>query len=543
MDGDPTFFQELQRRRVPGAVVTYAALAAGSLQLADILRSAFDLPGWTIKVFIAACGLGLPLTAAVSWFYDLTRHGLVRTVAPPARKPAPGAAQGPALPQGVLPPPRPRTPPPAIPGSGRAASEALIAGTTIAGRYTVLHEIARGGMGRVLAARDDKLGRTVAIKVLTDAYEPEKVRRFETEARAAGSLLHPNVLGIFDVGDDAGVPFLVCELLKGRTLKAELAKGACSIPAALEWARQLARGLAAAHAHGVVHRDLKPENLFLTESGVLKILDFGLAKLAEVEAGQELTPSGSIFGTPGYLSPEQARGQRADPRSDVFAAGAVIYEMLSGTRAFPGATLVDAGVAAITREPPQLPREVPPGLVDAVRRALQKDPARRYPHAGQLLAALDALGADQAQARPSPARKASAPGTPQPQPARAPGTPPPQGKGSGRGATLAAHQPQKPTARATPTPEVPLVDPDALAVGLRAERFKSMESGVALDDDSDLPFRRCGSCESDSHRTATLCAQCGSALDTPEQEAYNRAYWVKRRSEEQAAAQPGADAG
>ena len=538
--GGATFFQELQRRRVLGAVVAYAVAAAGALQLADILRSAFELPGWTMQAFIAACAVGLPLTAAVSWFYDLTRHGLVRTVAPPPRQPAPGAAAAtPAIP----PPVRPRTPAPALgpPGSGRAASEALVPGSTIAGRYTVLRELARGGMGRVLAARDEKLGRTVAIKVLTDAYEPEKVRRFETEARAAGSLLHPNVLGIHDVGDDAGVPFLVCELLKGRTLKAELARGALPVPAALEWARQLTRGLAAAHAQGVVHRDLKPDNLFLTEGGVLKILDFGLAKLAELDAGQELTPSGSIFGTPGYLSPEQARGQRADPRSDVFAAGAVIYEMLSGTRAFPGATLVDAGVAAITREPPPLPREVPPGLVDAVRRALQKDPARRYANAGQLLAALDALGADATQARAAPARKASAPGTPQPPPARVPGTPTPQAKGSGRGATPAVPQPNRPAARRTP--DVPLVDPDALAAGMRAARFKSMESGVALDQDSDLPFRRCGTCESDSHRTATVCAQCGSALDTPEQEAYNLAYWAKRRADEQAAGQPEVDAG
>ena len=534
MAGGETLFQEVRRRGVAGALVTYAVAAAGALQLGDVLQHALDLPGWSMKLLVAAAALGLPVTVAISWFYDLTRHGLVRTLPPPSRLlPLRPALQPLVTPVTVTPvtrtgamPPE-RRPPPATPVlANRGGANALVGGSTIAGRYKVLHEIARGGMGRVLAARDEKLGRTVAIKVLTDAYEPEKVRRFETEARAAGSLLHPNVLGIYDVGDDAGVPYLVCELLKGRTLKAELAKGALSLPAALEWARQLSRGLAAAHAQGVVHRDLKPENLFLTEDGQLKILDFGLAKLAEADAGQELTPSGSIFGTPGYLSPEQARGQRADARSDVFAAGAVLYEMLSGTRAFPGGTLVEAGVAAITREPPPLPREVPPGLVDTIRRALQKDPARRYAHGGQLLAALDALAVDPAPRPAAPGRKASAPGVAL------------QPRVSNPGAT-----PPRAASKSTPTPEAPLVDPDALAAGLRAARFKDMESGVALDRDSDLPFRRCGSCESDSHRTTTVCAQCGSALDTPEQEAYNRAYWAKRRAEELAASQPEADGG
>ena len=400
------------------------------------------------------------------------------------------------------------------------------------------------------------------------------------------------MLGIFDVGEHGGVPFLVCELLQGHTLKKELAQGRLALGSALEWACQLARGLSAAHQRGVVHRDLKPENLFLTTGGVLKILDFGLAKLAldDTDGGLGLTPTGAIFGTPGYLSPEQARGEPADARADVFAAGAVLYEMLSGVRAFAGNTLIEAGVSALTLQPAPLPREVPPGLVEVVRRALQKDPARRFANAGELLSALEAF-AREGQPRAAPGQSAPAvqslqmgqsiqpaaavpgqsgvgnpalrrpgptPGGAAAQPVRlagpaqrsAPGTRQPARQPVQRPAQAGPRQsPPTPNGEATPQPEQttpgqaqarpaqrPLVDPEALAVNLRKARLKQMESGVSLDQDDEFPFLRCGSCEADSHRSASTCALCGEKLDTEEQRAYNRAYWEKRRAEESAMA-------
>src|SRR5437764_14366600 len=188
-------------------------------------------------------------------------------------------------------------------------------------------------MGRVLVARDEKLGRRVAVKVVTAAHDPARVARFEQEARTAGALEHPNVLAVYDLGEHEGVPFLVTELLLGHTLRTLVARGPLPAAQAHALALQLGPGLGAAPARGIVHRDLKPENLFVTDDGRLKILDFGLARLIEDPQAPGITQTGAIFGTPGYLSPEQARGERAGPPSDVFSAGAVIYEMLSGQRA------------------------------------------------------------------------------------------------------------------------------------------------------------------------------------------------------------------
>jgi serine/threonine protein kinase len=568
----PSFLHEARRRGVFGALVAYVVAAAGGLQLGDVVSHALEWPPWVMKALLVVAALGLPVTLVVSWFYNLTRHGLVLSEAPPARKPkrsgaadhprGDAAAEQPSAPE-LAPAPRPSPPatPVRQPAGARPDPRSFEPGGLLAGRYQLLRELARGGSGRVLAAKDTKLSREVAVKVLTDAFEPHKVARFETEARAAGSLLHPNVLGIYDVGEHGGVPFLVCELLQGHTLKKELLQGRLALAAALGWALQLARGLSAAHQKGVVHRDLKPENLFLTSGGVLKILDFGLAKLAEDDAGLGLTPTGAIFGTPGYLSPEQARGEPADARADVFAAGAVLYEMLSGVRAFAGNTLIEAGVSALTLQPAPLPRDVPPGLVEVVRRALQKDPARRFANAGELLLALEAF-AQQGQpgvSNPGQRRPAPTPGGAAAQPVRvpgpaqrsAPGTPPPAQR-SNAGAPPARpaegtprQSPPTPNRGATPQPEQatprpaqarPLIDPDALAVNLRKARLKQMESGVALDQDDEFPFLRCGSCEADSHRSASTCALCGEKLDTEEQRAYNRAYWEKRRAEESAPA-------
>ena len=490
MSTSPPFLQEARRRGVLGALGAYVLAAGGTLQLGDVVSHALDLPPWAMKASLVVAALGVPITAVVSWFYDLTRDGFVRTMPPPPRQ-LPGAKPAvDTVPSAVWVAPAP---------SAALGPISLEPGGLIAGRYQVEAEIGRGGMGRILSARDVKLGRPVAIKVLTDAFEPHKVQRFEVEARAVAGLLHPNVLGIYDVGDHGGTPFLVCELLHGRTLKKQLTAGPLPPPQALDFARQFARGLGAAHARGVIHRDLKPENLFLCSSGQLKILDFGLAKLAESEAGLQLTPTGSIFGTPGYLSPEQGRGETADARSDVFAFGAVLYEMLCGVRAFPGQTLIEAGVSAITREPAPLPRSIPPPLVDLVRRCLQKDPARRFAHGNELAQALDGLNLG---AAPRPARGAA------PGPVSAPRT-------------------------ATRTPESQ-IDPDAIAAKLRAQRYKAMESGVDLDqgDAEDLPFRRCAVCEADSHRAAEVCGSCGAELTTADQQAYNRAYWAKRRADE-----------
>ena len=367
-------FGELRRRGVLGALAAYAVAAAGALQLADIVVHNLDLPGWTVRALIWLAGAGFIATGVVSWFYDLTRHGFVRTQAPADRAPTPATPQKPTLPT-----------PPTVP-------QVLEAGVVLAGRYHLERELGKGGMGRVLVARDEKLGRRVAVKVVTAAHDPARVRRFEQEARTAGALEHPNVLAVYDLGEQDGVPFLVTELLEGHTLRTVI-DGPRLPPSQVQGlALQLARGLAAAHTRGIVHRDLKPENLFLTDDGRLKILDFGLARLsANDEPGPGLTVTGAIFGTPGYLSPEQARGEKAGPPSDVFAAGAVIYELLSGRRAFPGSSLIEAGHATLNTQPPPLPAAVPPAFAAIVMRSLQKDPARRFPTGVDLARALETL--------------------------------------------------------------------------------------------------------------------------------------------------------
>jgi serine/threonine protein kinase len=375
--------RELRRRGVLGAVALYGAVAAGGLQVADIVVHSLELPAWTLRALIWLGVLGLPITAVISWFYDLTRRGFVRTQAPPGS---------------------PRAPSPPPTAEVLHALESLKPGSLLAGRYRIEKELGKGGMGRVFAALDTKLGRRVAVKIVTAAaQDPARLRRFEQEARSAGALEHSNVLAVYDLGEQDGVPFLVTELLEGHTLRTVISNGALTPPEVQSIAQQLARGLAAAHARGVVHRDLKPENLFLTEDGRLKILDFGLARLSspDEEPREHLTVTGAIFGTPGYLSPEQARGERAGPPSDVFSAGAIVYEMLAQRRAFPGDSLIEAGHLALTARPTPLPDTVPAGLAAVVDRCLEKDPRRRFASGAELARALETSQVPQATVTPA----------------------------------------------------------------------------------------------------------------------------------------------
>ena len=263
------------------------------------------------------------------------------------------------------------------------------------GAYELIAPLGAGGMGEVWQALDTDLKRRVAIKVLSPSFsrDPDRLRRFEQEARAVAMLSHPNVLAIYVIGRHEGSPYLVTELLEGATLRACLRDGAIPEDRVIDYAGQIALGLAAAHDKGIVHRDLKPENIFITREGRAKILDFGLAKLLPKEAESQVptrTASGIALGTPAYMSPEQARGLRADHRSDIFAAGAVFYEMLAGRRAFGGDTIVETMNAILKEEPPPI-SGVSPQAQQIVRRCLEKEPARRYQSARELESQLRVL--------------------------------------------------------------------------------------------------------------------------------------------------------
>ena len=274
------------------------------------------------------------------------------------------------------------------------------------GPYEILAALGTGGMGEVYRARDPRLGREVAIKVLPagSAGDSERMRRFEQEARATAVLSHPNILAVFDIGSQDNSPYIVSELLEGETLRARLISGPLPVRKAVDYALQTARGLTAAHNHGIFHRDLKPENLFITRDGHVKILDFGLAKLTMPELGapglsaeatlDSVTGRGALLGTLGYMSPEQCRGAAVDARSDLFSFGAVLYEMLSGSRAFRGDTTADTISSILKEEPPDLSatgRDVPPLLERIVHHCLEKDPADRFQSARDIAFALEAL--------------------------------------------------------------------------------------------------------------------------------------------------------
>jgi Tol biopolymer transport system component len=280
----------------------------------------------------------------------------------------------------------------------------LAAGTRL-GPYEIVAPLGAGGMGEVYRARDERLKRDVAIKVLPASFssDPERLRRFEQEAQTAGGLNHPNITAVHDLGSHEGAPYIVTELLEGETLRARLAGGALPTRKAIDYAVQIAHGLAAAHEKGIVHRDLKPENLFVTKDGRVKILDFGLAKLTQLEGkGPQTgaptatagTEPGVVLGTLGYMSPEQVKGRTADPRSDLFSFGAILYEMLSGKRAFHRGSAAETMSAILKEEPPDLSatsQSVQPGLERIVRHCLEKSPEERFYSAHDLAFDLEAL--------------------------------------------------------------------------------------------------------------------------------------------------------
>src|SRR6185503_11942726 len=280
-------------------------------------------------------------------------------------------------------------------------------------------------MGEVWRARDAKLGRDVAIKILPAALSADKDRlaRFEQEAQAAGALNHPNILVIFHIGTHDGAPYIVSELLEGESLRERMAGNSLPQRKAINYALQLARGLAAAHDKGIVRRDIKPDNVFITDDGRVKILDFGIAKLlprqgdgATRRSGAEdptraqsprppVSPSpnrpvntdpGTVMGTVGYMSPEQLKGKRVDQRSDIFSFGAILYEMLSGNRAFRGDSIAETMSAILREDPPDLSetnKSVSPALERVVRHCLEKNPAERFHSARDLAFAIEALSA------------------------------------------------------------------------------------------------------------------------------------------------------
>lgn len=290
---------------------------------------------------------------------------------------------------------------PSFLGSSPNAGLRLSKGTRL-GDFEILSLLGAGGMGEVYRARDHRLERDVAIKVLPRFLSFDRVRlhRFEWEAKAAAALNHPNILAVFHLGSYEDAPYLVSELLEGETLRTRLKLG--PLPKATDYAMQIACGLEAAHLRGIVHRDLKPENLFITNDGRVKILDFGLAKLSHQVASQSLeTEPGAVLGTVGYMSPEQVRGLGADHRADIFSFGAILYEMLSGRRAFAGETSADTMSAVLNKQPESISRtarNIPRAVEKVVRRCLEKNPDQRFQSARELVTALRLSS----ESRPSP---------------------------------------------------------------------------------------------------------------------------------------------
>ena len=281
------------------------------------------------------------------------------------------------------------------------------------GHYRVLEKIGAGGMGEVFRARDERLGRDVALKLIRPASSdnPDHLRRFEQEARAAAALNHPNILAIFDVGFDGSIPYIVSELLEGKTLRQRLNEGAIPVRQATAYALQVAQGLIAAHERHIVHRDLKPENIFITHDDRIKILDFGVAKLQvaldqdrAVESMTTVTKHGAVIGTVAYMSPEQLRAKPVDHRSDIFSFGAMLYEMLTARRAFRGETEVDTMTAVLREEPPAANLQdaaIPSAYQEIIRHCVEKEPDNRFQSSKDLAFALHSLsGSGPVQSRP-----------------------------------------------------------------------------------------------------------------------------------------------
>ncbi|HEY6148006.1 MAG TPA: serine/threonine-protein kinase, partial [Thermoanaerobaculia bacterium] len=279
------------------------------------------------------------------------------------------------------------------------------------GSYEILAPLGAGGMGEVYRARDRKLDRDVAIKVLpaSVASDPDALARFEREAKAVAALSHPNILAIHDFASQDGIVYAVMELLEGETLRGKLDSGPIPQRQALDYAVQIAKGLSAAHEKGVVHRDLKPENVFVMTDGHVKILDFGLVKRIEATSTEEATSGpdrtgrGTVMGTTDYMSPEQARGLPVDHRSDLFSFGAILYEMLSGRKAFKKATASDTMAAILRDEPPGLSASggfIPPALDNVVGHCLEKNPEDRFQSARDIVFALTVASSSSSSSGP-----------------------------------------------------------------------------------------------------------------------------------------------
>src|SRR5687767_7209055 len=273
------------------------------------------------------------------------------------------------------------------------------------GHYRIVTKIGSGGMGEVYRARDERLDRDVAIKTLPADFadHQDRLDRFKQEAKATSALNHPNILTVYDIGDHDGAPFIVSELLEGEELRDRLDEGPIPIRKTIDYAQQIVGGLSAAHERGITHRDLKPENLFITKDDRIKILDFGLAKLrertpdmhgSEDATKRALTDPGVVMGTVGYMSPEQVRGQSADSRSDIFSFGVILYEMLTGRRAFSGDSVIETMHSILKEDVPDLDESgvrIPPALEKLMRRCLEKNPEHRFHSAHDLGFALDAV--------------------------------------------------------------------------------------------------------------------------------------------------------
>jgi len=299
---------------------------------------------------------------------------------------------------------------------------ALSAGTVL-GPYEILSSLGAGGMGEVYRARDTRLDRDVAVKVLPDrlAESKEAFERFEREAKAVAALSHPNILAIHDFGTHEGTAYAVMELLEGETLRQRLAAGAIPVRKAVEYAAQVARGLAAAHEKDIVHRDLKPENGIVAPDGRVKILDFGLARQTPALRSSDETSSptlghptdaGTVMGTVGYMAPEQVRGEPADRRSDIFSLGCVLHEMVTGRRAFQKPTAAETMTAILQEDPLEDSTpiaELPPALERTLRHCLEKSPAERFQSARDLAfdleASVDSTGRSAARSTMPPSRR------------------------------------------------------------------------------------------------------------------------------------------
>src|SRR6266496_6323867 len=280
------------------------------------------------------------------------------------------------------------------------------------GRYEIRSQLGAGGMGEVYRARDSQLGRDVAIKVLPASFsvDQDRLRLFEQEACAASALNHPNILVVHDIAADDGTPYVVSELLEGETLRKRIGGTPLGQRRAVDYALQIANGLAAAHEKGIIHRDLKPDNIFVTNDGRVKILDFGLAKLTQLDGNQSQTDvptrrvdtdPGVVMGTVGYMSPEQLKGRAVDQRSDIFSFGAILYEMLSGRRAFHGESTAETMSAILKEDPPELSdsnKTVSPALERLVNHCLEKNPEARFHSARDVAFALEALSGSSAVA-------------------------------------------------------------------------------------------------------------------------------------------------